>query len=127
MVLMIDISGEENLDNFIIESTNNDKIIMLYFGAEWCGPCKQLKNKLCEEEIIKEIPNIAIAHLDVDDEENADFIKCYKVSSLPTQIFISLKNNKVQEKSRIIGYDYTKLKLEYDEIVSNKKIDFKKY
>jgi thiol:disulfide interchange protein len=123
MILMIDIAGEEKLNDFIIESSNYNKIIMLYFGAEWCGPCKQLKNKLCDSEIIKEIPNIAIAHLDVDKEENADFVKCYNVSSLPTQIFISLKNNKVVEKSRIIGYDYTKLKLEYDEIVS-KKIDF---
>lgn len=118
---MIDISGGEDLDNFIIESTNNNKIIMLYFGAKWCGPCKQLKNKLCEEEIIKEIPNLVIAHLDVDDENNTEFIKCYKISQLPTQILIELNNSKVVEKSRIIGYDYTKLKLEYDNLALNKK------
>ena len=45
---MIDIVGRENLDEFIIENFTNNMVILLYFGADWCGPCKQLKKRLIE-------------------------------------------------------------------------------
>ena len=41
-------------------------------------------------------------------------MKRYKIQSLPTQIYIRLKDNKVEGVRRIEGYDFTKLKLEYD-------------
>jgi thiol-disulfide isomerase/thioredoxin len=111
---MIDIYGVDDLDDFIIENTEKDNVIMLYFGATWCGPCKQLKKKLSEPETFKIMPKLAVAHLDVDDEVNEKLVKRYKVSSLPTQILIKLDDTSVVEVSRIVGYDFTKLKMEYD-------------
>ena len=35
------IEGFNNLDSKIL--SNNDKIILLYFGAVWCNPCQELK------------------------------------------------------------------------------------
>jgi thiol:disulfide interchange protein len=114
---MINIAGIENLDEFIISASENNKVIMLYFGAEWCGPCKQLKKRLADKESKTQMPNLVVGHLDVDDELNTKLVKRYKVSSLPTQIFIKLDNSKVVELARIEGYDFTKLKLEYDKLV----------
>ena len=111
---MIDIIGIDNLDNFIIESTSQNKVIMLYFGASWCGPCKQLKKRLAEKESQIMMPDLVVAHLDVDEELNAKLVKRYKVSSLPTQILIKLNEDIIVEVSRIEGYDFTKLKLDYD-------------
>lgn len=111
---MIDIIGLEDLDNFIIDETSKNNVIMLYFGAAWCGPCKQLKNRLAEKESQTMMPNLVVAHLDVDEELNAKIVKRYKVSSLPTQILIKLNNDRIVEVSRIEGYDFTKLKLDYD-------------
>lgn len=115
---MIDIVGVNNLDEFIIEANEQNKIIMLYFGAEWCGPCKQLKKRLADKETQKIMPNLVVAHLDVDEELNAKLVKRYKIISLPTQILINLDDNKVVEVSRIEGYDFTKLTIEYDKIIN---------
>ena len=111
---MIDIIGIEDLDNFIIEASAQNKVIMLYYGASWCGPCKQLKKRLSEPDSKTMMPNLVVAHLDVDEELNSKLVKRYKVSALPTQILITLSNDKIIEVSRIEGYDFTKLKLDYD-------------
>ncbi len=113
---MIDIVGVDNLDEFIIEQNEKKKVIMLYFGAEWCGPCKQLKKRLAEKESKTSMPDLVVGHLDVDEELNGKLVKRYKVNSLPTQILIKLDGSKVVEITRIEGYDFTKLQLEYDKI-----------
>jgi thiol-disulfide isomerase/thioredoxin len=116
---MIDIAGVEELDNFIITENDNNNIILLYFGATWCGPCKQLKKRLVENDTQNIMPKLVVAHLDIDEELNEKLVKRYKITSLPTQVFIKLNENKVIEISRIEGYDFTKLKLEYDLILNN--------
>ncbi len=113
---MIDIAGIENLDEFIISANEKKKVIMLYFGAEWCGPCKLLKKRLADKESKSLMPELVVGHLDVDDELNAKIVKRYMISSLPTQILIKLDENKVVELSRIEGYDFTRLQLEYDKV-----------
>lgn len=111
---MMDIIGINELDDFIVEQIEQKKVILLYFGAEWCGPCKQLKKRLQQTETVSIMPDLAVAHMDVDEELNAKIVKRYKITSLPTQIFIRVDNNKIKEISRIEGYDFTKLKLGYD-------------
>ena len=108
------ISGIDELDEFILDNYSNNLVILLYFGAEWCGPCKQLKNRLDDPNTIQIMPKLVVGYLDVDDEENSSIIKKYKISSLPTQIYIKLDENKVIETHRIEGYDFMKLKLDYD-------------
>lgn len=113
---MKEINGINELNDFIIENQSN--VTMMYFGAEWCGPCKKLKEKLKELDTILSMPKLVVGHMDVDEEENEKLLKKYKVESLPTQIFIKLVDNKVTELSRIEGYDYTKLKMEYNKYSS---------
>ncbi len=108
------ISGINELDEFILNNIENKKSVLLYFGAQWCGPCKQLKKKLDEPDMVKSMPNLVVAYLDVDDDENSSLVKRYKIDALPTQIFIKVDNNKIIEVSRIEGYDLTRLKLNYD-------------
>jgi len=116
---MKEISGIEQLDEFIIENHENNNVIMLYFGATWCGPCKQLKKKLDELETAKNMPKLVVGYLDVDNKLITDLVSKYKVESLPTQIFIKLDKNKVVPVSRIEGYDFMKLKFEYDSYLAN--------
>lgn len=111
--------GIEELDDFILGNIENKAVICIYFGAEWCGPCKQLKNKLLDPEIIKSMPKLVVGYLDVDDEINNNLVNKYDISSLPTQVFIKLDKNKVIPVSKIEGYNFEKLKHEYDEYISN--------
>ena len=106
------INETTELDDFILESLDNNMIVLLYFGASWCGPCKKLKERLKDVDTYKLMPLLSVASIDIDTNEY--LANLYKVESLPTQIFITVDNNKVVEMSRIEGYDFTKLKLEYD-------------
>jgi len=110
---MINISGKEKMEEFIWNNYQNKKIIVIYFGAEWCGPCAKLKEKI--EESIEEMPNLAICHLDIDDDENNEIFDLYRGKSIPLQVFITLDGNKIVEKKRILGYDWINFILTYKE------------
>lgn len=116
---MKEISGVEQLDEFILENIDNGAVICIYFGATWCGPCKQLKKKLVEPETTKIMPKLVVGYLDIEDESNNTLVNRYKVESLPTQVFVKLDKKKVIPVSRIEGYDFTKLKVEYDVYLAN--------
>lgn len=114
---MYNIESFEDLDNFIIN--NNTDILLLYFGAPWCGPCKLLKEKLENKETQDQMPNLKVCYINIDDHD--EIASLYKVKSLPTQIFVKLYDIKVKIFSRIEGYDYTKLLLEYNKYYESEK------
>ena len=80
----------ENLEQFNKELEEKDKLIICFFTASWCGPCKRIYpfiNKLSSHE--KLIDYIKILKIDVDDcSDVSDYcdIKC-----MPT--FKFYKNN----------------------------------
>ena len=130
---MIEIIGKEQLEEFIW--SNKDKVTVIYFGAEWCGPCKNLKEKLASNESLLEMPNLIVGHVNIDinpdnkpeldefEKLNAELSEIYKVSSIPLQVFVELKGTKINIINQIIGYDWIKFKMIYNEIMeSNKKI-----
>ncbi len=113
--MMIDIDGKEQLEEFIWE--NKDKVVVIYFGAEWCGPCKKLKDRLKSDESVLTMPNLVVGHLDIDSDENQSICELYQISSIPVQIFVSLKGTQIVEKKRIIGYDWTNFTMTYNSII----------
>lgn len=113
---MIDILNKEQLEEFIWE--NKDKIVVIYFGAEWCGPCKSLKKSLALPETQINMPDLAVCHIDLDEEESACLIKLYNISSIPVQIFVTLKGTQIIELNRIVGYDWPKFQDIYKLITS---------
>ena len=62
------------------ELLNSDKLILIDFYAEWCGPCKKMKPYL--EEISKEMADkIIIIRINADD--NKALLKELKIDALP--------------------------------------------
>jgi protein disulfide-isomerase len=116
---MKNLCGIEELDEFILENIKNKLVICIYFGAKWCGPCNQLKNKLLDPEIIESMPKLIVGYLDIDNDLNNDLIDKYNIVSLPTQVFIKLDKNKVIPVSKIEGYDFEKFKFYYDDYTCN--------
>lgn len=113
------IVGTDNLEEFIWEASRQNKVIVLYFGAEWCGPCKELKRRLESDEAKEEMPDLSICYIDIDEDDNYDITHIYKVNSLPTQIFVQLKDTQIVDVKRIIGLDWTKFIMNYEEMKSN--------
>lgn len=98
-----------NSSNFNEEITNTDKLVLIDFFANWCGPCQMLSP------IISEIANdyadsIKVCKVNVD--ENQELALKYNVMSIPTLIFF--KNGEAIEST--VGF---RTKAELNNIINN--------
>lgn len=87
---------EVNESNFKEFTGEKDRLVVLDFWAEWCGPCRMLAPVL--EEIGTEYPEVAFGKVNVDEE--AGLAQMFKIVSIPTLVF--MKNGKIIKKS--VGY-----------------------
>lgn len=87
---------EVNESNFKEFTGKKDRLVVLDFWAEWCGPCRMLAPVL--EEIGTEYPEVAFGKVNVDEE--AGLAQMFGIVSIPTLVF--MKNGKIIKKS--VGY-----------------------
>lgn len=78
-----------NSGNFKKEILENDKVVLVDFYADWCGPCKMVAPIL--EKIGSERSDFDIAKINVD--ESQDLAYEYSVQAIPTMVIF--KNGKV--------------------------------
>ncbi len=70
--------------------TSEQRLIVLDFCAEWCGPCKRISPEISKLQSTY-FDRIVVQKIDVDQCD--DVASHYKITSLPTFLFI--KNNTV--------------------------------
>ena len=80
----------QNFDEEVIKS---DKIVLVDFWADWCGPCKMLGPII--HELAEERTDIKVCKVDIDSEP--DLALRYSVMSIPT--VIAFKNGEIYKKS----------------------------
>ena len=73
---------------------DNNEYVVLKFGAEWCGPCKQIAPVL--EQLANEYQD-RIKYVSIDVEESTEITAEYKIRNVPTIIFI--KKGEIQDKA----------------------------
>ncbi len=56
-----------------------DKVVLVDFYAEWCGPCKKMKPSI--EAIEREMKNVKVIRIDVD--KHADLVKSFEIQEIP--------------------------------------------
>ncbi len=76
-------ANDINKDNFSSEVLENDKLVLVDFWAEWCGPCKQISPRL-EELANKYLENLTVCKVNVD--ENKELAVEYNIRSIPALI-----------------------------------------
>mgnify|MGYP006235088717 FL=1 len=76
-------ANDINKDNFSSEVLENDKLVLVDFWAEWCGPCKQISPRL-EELANKYSENLTVCKVNVD--ENRELAIEYNIISIPALI-----------------------------------------
>lgn len=82
--------------NFKDKILNSDRVSLVDFYADWCGPCKIVSPIV--DELAEEYPNITVGKLNVD--QNPELVATYNIMSIPTLIIF--KNGK--EFARTVGY-----------------------
>ena len=81
--------------DFDREVLQADKLVIVDFWAEWCGPCKMIAPVL--DELATEYEGkIKIGKVNVDEQQG--LAAQYKVSAIPTLLII--KNGQVIEQTR---------------------------
>ena len=68
------------------EQMNKYELIMIYFTASWCGPCKHIAPFI--DELVIKIPSCKFFKVDVDDEKLEELVSKFNIKSMPTFCFI---------------------------------------
>lgn len=80
-------------------SSISDKLIVIDFGAEWCGPCKRIAPMY--EQLSDIMKNVVFCKVDIDEFE--ELAQKFDVRSVPTFVFI--KNNNILTTVQGANYD----------------------
>ena len=70
-----------DLNSFQAEVLNSEKITIVDFFADWCGPCRKLSPIL--EEVEQELSD-KVKFTKINTDENLDLAKEYQISGIPT-------------------------------------------
>ena len=66
-------------ETFQTDVLEQDGVVVLYFSAPWCGPCKALGPIM--EQLDSEMDSITVVKVDVD--EQPELAEAYQVTSIP--------------------------------------------
>lgn len=98
---------DDNFEQIVLQS---DKLVVVDFWAEWCGPCRMVGPIL--EELANENPDVTIGKMNVD--ENPEVPTQIGIRNIPTLLFF--KGGKVVNK--FVG---ATSKSEYQKIINASK------
>ena len=87
---------EISVNNFQAEVINNDKVTVVDFFADWCGPCRKLSPIM--DEIEQELSEKA-KFTKINTDNNIELAQKYQISGIPT--LLVFKNGELVE--RMVG------------------------
>ncbi|MCE0483955.1 MAG: thioredoxin [Methylacidiphilales bacterium] len=91
--------------DFEREVIKADKLVIVDFWAEWCGPCKMIAPLL--DEVARELPDkVKIVKVNVDEEQQ--LAQQYGIYNIPTLLFF--KGGTVREQ--VVGTTAKKVLIE---------------
>lgn len=100
-------------DNFNQEVEKSDKLILMDFYADWCGPCRMVSSML-DDLSRKFIDRLKIVKVNTD--QAYELSSKYHVTALPTLI---LFNNGKEQKRFTGSVSKNQIELEVNNLLSN--------
>ncbi|MEE0840207.1 MAG: thioredoxin [Acutalibacteraceae bacterium] len=80
------------IENFNVIK-NSEKIVLLDFYADWCGPCRMVSPIV--DEIAEQFPQYLVGKINVDEEP--ELANAFGVSSIP--MLVVMKDGKIANQS----------------------------
>lgn len=92
--------------------TTNEGLIIIKFGAEWCGPCKRIE-KLVNDCYLRMPTNVKTYVVDIDESfELYGFLKSKKrINGIPTIFCYKKGNNNYIPDDTVVGADEIQINL----------------
>ncbi len=80
-----------------------DKVVMVKYGAEWCGPCVQMKEEAFKDgKVAKALEGVVVVDIDVDSPgADSGWLKDHNVGPIPTVQFFRADGTMIGET---VGY-----------------------
>lgn len=71
------------------QARDNDKIILLFFTANWCVPCRIMKREVFADREVTQIVNSQIVPvmIDIDEPKHKGLLEKYNIGTTPITIF----------------------------------------
>ena len=79
--------------NFDSEINQNDKLVLVDFWAEWCGPCKLIA-PLIDEIAREKNGSLTVGKVNIDENQNLSFK--FNIRAIPTLLIF--KNGQVRDQ-----------------------------
>lgn len=80
-------------ENFQTEVLESDKVVLVDFYADWCGPCKMLSPIV--EQLAEERTDIKVGKVNIDEQQ--ELAVQYRVMTIPT--LLVFKDGEAAERS----------------------------
>ena len=95
-----DVFADLTLEAALAKAGETDKMVVIDFFADWCGPCKMMdKETWPEESVVAWVEkNAILIKVDVDKEEAV--AKEFNVTAMPTVVFLKADKSEI---SRFVG------------------------
>lgn len=84
---MLSVSGDD-----CFKVLDNKNLILFYFTASWCGPCKKI-SPVVEELSEKLKSKVVFYKIQIDDETNEEICEKCQIKSVPTFILLKERNS----------------------------------
>ena len=96
----------ENREQFFLALKNNPGIIVVKFGAEWCGPCARIHDLVYEN--FSKMPEQALcADIDVDNNDDlySFFVSKRMLNGIPAILTYKKGNESYVPDDMVVGAD----------------------
>tara|TARA_Y100000389_G_scaffold84800_1_gene81523 strand:- start:1263 stop:1577 length:315 start_codon:yes stop_codon:yes gene_type:complete len=73
-------------------SLDDNKLVLFYFTASWCGPCQRISPQI--EELSNKISDkVSFYKISIDNDENSEVCEKCQIKSVPTFILFKERNS----------------------------------
>lgn len=81
---------DKSLATILKDVKADNKVPILYFFADWCGPCRRYKKSLSNKRLKESLSNAVLIKIDVDVDDDG-IATNYEIREIPT--FIKVKED----------------------------------